>query len=252
VDKVLADIWDASGAIAEAAYQAVKFEPKGPAAGQIRMRDVPRHSQAMQRSQQMRVVEILALCILSRAKRSSVRVRLAEPTRVGWDAAPAPAGGLVYVDGELRRAAQAAAGAMGGDSDMPESAEAEEALGALFRALRACAVPACVPDLIRIVDARLERNLIDYDSVLALAQVATLPADEAHAPLRQRAGAALLAVVLDARPYPRHDEVRSTALWGLGRLGLETPSPTVLEELLDGNPQVRVVGAHRSAFGSEA
>ncbi|KAK3244584.1 hypothetical protein CYMTET_45812 [Cymbomonas tetramitiformis] len=43
---------------------------------------------------------------------------------------------------------------------------------------------------------------------------------------------------MDVRPYPKYDETRSTAIWGMGRLRSPMPTMTILEELIDSNPQV--------------
>ena len=109
----------------------------------------------------------------------------------------------------------------------------------VYRALRSCAVPELVRDMVHHIDSARERKRFEYNSTMALAQVSTLPDDDIHRPHKQKACVTLQSLVIETRNFPMHDEMRSTALWGLGKLGSEMPTTTILDELTDMNPQVQ-------------
>jgi hypothetical protein len=223
LDEFSCEVWRLAGDFAEVAYKpSAKPNPDSENTKVTRSAcsQYTRHATTMSEEQQSRIVEILALCILSRSKKEEVSCN--------------DKGDQQNIDSILQETFSKVL-------DVPKGTQpkdAEDILNALFRALRACAVPTCVANLLRAVDLRREDQLFDYDSVMAVAQIATLPNDEAHKPHRLKACSSLLSIVLDTRPYPRHDELRSTALWGLSQLRMELPTPTILEELLDGNPQI--------------
>ncbi|KAK3244585.1 hypothetical protein CYMTET_45813 [Cymbomonas tetramitiformis] len=54
----------------------------------------------------------------------------------------------------------------------------ESRRAAVYRALRVVAVPVCIPDMVTYLDLQRARKQISYGSVMAFAQVATLPAED--------------------------------------------------------------------------
>ena len=109
----------------------------------------------------------------------------------------------------------------------------------VYRALRSCAVPELVRDIVADVEASRERKRFDYNATMALAEVSMLPNDDVHNPHKQAACVALQSLVMDVRNFPSWDELRSTAIWGLGRLHIEMPTIVILEEITDTNPQIQ-------------